>query len=294
MTSSTPSDSTPAVTPGAATAAGAANTVAAPTAATLPTTAPLLDVRNLETWYGPIVAIQGINLQVRRGGVVAVLGANGAGKTTLLNTISGVIDPFKGGVWFDGQPVHGLDADEVCRRGLVLVPEGRQVYPFLSVRDNLAMGAYARRDKDAVRADLARVLAWFPRLKERESQHAGLLSGGEQQMLAIGRALLSAPKLLMLDEPSLGLSPLLTQEIFRIIDRIALETGTAVMVVEQNAAIALAHAHDGYVLELGRVVAADTCAALLKKSDVRESYLGLGHAAGLSGTARWKRRKTWR
>jgi branched-chain amino acid transport system ATP-binding protein len=258
------------------------------------TNAPLLDVRNLETWYGPIVAIQGINLQVRRGGVVAVLGANGAGKTTLLNTVAGVIDPFKGGVWFEGEPVHGLDADAVCRRGLVLVPEGRQVYPFLSVRDNLAMGAYARRDKDVVRADLARVLAWFPRLKERESQHAGLLSGGEQQMLAIGRALLSAPKLLMLDEPSLGLSPLLTQEIFRIIDRIARETATAVLVVEQNAAIALAHAHDGYVLELGRVVAADTCAALLKKSDVRESYLGLGRTAGLSGTARWKRRKTWR
>jgi len=255
---------------------------------------PLLDVRNLETWYGPIVAIQGINLQVRRGGVVAVLGANGAGKTTLLNTIAGVIDPFKGGVWFEGEPVHGLDADAVCRRGLVLVPEGRQVYPFLSVRDNLAMGAYARRDKDAVRADLARVLAWFPRLKERESQHAGLLSGGEQQMLAIGRALLSAPKLLMLDEPSLGLSPLLTQEIFRIVDRIAQETATAVLVVEQNAAVALAHANDGVVLELGRVVAADTCDALLKKPDVRESYLGLGHAAGLSGAARWKRRKTWR
>jgi branched-chain amino acid transport system ATP-binding protein len=259
-----------------------------------PTTAPLLEVRNLETWYGPVVAIQGINLQVQRGAVVAVLGANGAGKTTLLNTLAGVIDPFKGGVWFEGQPVHGLDADAVCRRGLVLVPEGRQVYPYLSVRDNLAMGAYARRDNDAVRADLARVLAWFPRLQERSAQHAGLLSGGEQQMLAIGRALLSAPKLLMLDEPSLGLSPLLTQEIFRIIDRITQETGTAVLVVEQNAAIALAHAQFGYVLELGRVVAADTCAALLKKSDVRDSYLGLGHRSGLSGVARWKRRKTWR
>ncbi len=255
---------------------------------------PLLEVQNLETWYGPVLAIQGINLQVQRGAVVAVLGANGAGKTTLLNTLAGVIDPFKGGVWFDGQPVHGLDADEVCRRGLVLVPEGRQVYPFLSVRDNLLMGAYARRDGDTVRADLARVLAWFPRLQERQTQHAGLLSGGEQQMLAIGRALLSAPKLLMLDEPSLGLSPLLTHEIFRIIDRIAQDTNTAVMVVEQNAAVALAHAHDGYVLELGRVVAADRCETLLKKTDVRESYLGLGRAAGLSGTARWRRRKTWR
>jgi branched-chain amino acid transport system ATP-binding protein len=279
------------MSPANGSAAGTSNSTSTSTSTS---TAPLLDVRNLETWYGPVVAIQGINLQVPRGGVVAVMGANGAGKTTLLNTLAGVIDPFKGGVWFEGQPVHGLDADTVCRRGLVLVPEGRQVYPYLSVRDNLAMGAYARRDKEAVRADLARVLAWFPRLRERSAQHAGLLSGGEQQMLAIGRALLSAPKLLMLDEPSLGLSPLLTQEIFRIIDRITQETGTAVLVVEQNAAIALAHAQFGYVLELGRVVAADTCAALLKKSDVRDSYLGLGHRSGLSGVARWKRRKTWR
>jgi branched-chain amino acid transport system ATP-binding protein len=256
--------------------------------------APLLDVRNLETWYGPVVAIQGINLQVRRGRIVTVLGANGAGKSTLLNTIAGVIDPFKGGVWFEGEPVHGLDADVVCRRGLVLVPEGRQVYPFLSVRDNLAMGAYARRDADGVRDDLARVHAWFPRLAERDAQHAGLLSGGEQQMLAIGRALMSRPKLLLLDEPSLGLSPLLTLEIFRIVGRIAREAGVAVLVVEQNAAIALRTADDGYVMELGRIVASGPCDELMAKSDVRESYLGLGQATGLSGAARWRRRKTWR
>jgi branched-chain amino acid transport system ATP-binding protein len=257
-------------------------------------TAALLEVKSLETWYGPVVAIQGINLAVQRGCIVTVLGANGAGKTTLLNTIAGVIDPFKGGVWFDGQPVHGLDADAVCRRGLVLVPEGRQVYPFLSVRDNLAMGAYARRDADGVRADLGRVHAWFPRLAERAAQHAGLLSGGEQQMLAIGRALMSAPKLLLLDEPSLGLSPLLTVEIFRIVARIAREAGVAVLVVEQNAAIALATADFGYVMELGRIVAADSCWALMAKNDVRESYLGMGGAHGLSGQARWRRRKTWR
>jgi len=255
----------------------------------------MLDVRNLETWYGPIVAISGVNLQVKEARIVAVLGANGAGKTTLLNTIAGVIDPFKGQVEFRGEQVQGRDADAVCRRGLVLVPEGRQVFPFLSVADNLAMGAYTRNDKDAVGRDLERIYQWFPRLRERARQHAGLLSGGEQQMLAIGRAVMSKPRLLMLDEPSLGLSPLLTKEIFSIVRRIREETGTAVLVVEQNAAIALAHADDGYIMELGRVVAADTCAALAQKSDVRDAYLGLGQTHGLSGTAqRWSRRKTWR
>lgn len=255
----------------------------------------LLDVKNLETWYGPIVAIQGVNIQVHAARIVTVLGANGAGKTTLLNTLAGVIDPFKGQVEFDGLEVQGLDADEVCRRGLVLVPEGRQVFPFLSVRDNLTMGAYTRQDRDAVGHDVERVFSWFPQLRERELQHAGLLSGGEQQMLAIGRAFLTRPQLLMLDEPSLGLSPLLTKEIFAIISRIRDETGTAILVVEQNAAIALSHADDGYIMELGRVVAADTCAALLQKADVQASYLGGGNHTGTSGTAqRWKRRKTWR
>ncbi len=256
---------------------------------------PLLEVRNLETWYGPIVAMQGVNLQVNPGQMVTVLGANGAGKTTLLNTLAGVIDPFKGQVLFQGEVISGLDADAVCRRGLVLVPEGRQIYPFLTVRENLAMGDYTRQDRAQVPDDVQRVYQWFPRLKEREQQHAGLLSGGEQQMLAIGRAYMARPQLLMLDEPSLGLSPLLTKEIFGIISRIRQETGTAILVVEQNAAIALAHADDGYIMELGRIVAADTCAALSQKADVREAYLG-GHAGtGLSGTAqRWKRRKTWR
>ncbi|WP_417587115.1 ABC transporter ATP-binding protein [Pararhodobacter oceanensis] len=255
----------------------------------------MLDVQNLETWYGPIAAMKGVNLGVAEGRIVAVLGANGAGKTTLLNTLAGVIDPFKGKALFQGAEVQGLDADEVARRGLVLVPEGRHVYPFLSVRDNLMMGAYARKDRDAVAQDIARVQEWFPRLKERDGQHAGLLSGGEQQMVAIARAYLSAPKLLMLDEPSLGLSPMLTTEIFGIIRRIRDETGTAVLVVEQNAAVALAHGDDGYIMELGRIVAADSCAALSQKEDIREAYLGGGGGHGLSGTAqRWKRRKTWR
>ncbi len=256
---------------------------------------PLLDVRNLETWYGPIVAMQGVNLQVYEGQIVTVLGANGAGKTTLLNTLAGVVDPFKGEVLWQGERIDGQDADAVCRGGLVLVPEGRQVYPFLSVRENLAMGAYNRRDAAGVAEDLQRVFGWFPRLLERERQHAGLLSGGEQQMLAIGRAYLSRPKLLMLDEPSLGLSPLLTKEIFAIIRRIREETGTAILVVEQNAAIALAHADEGYIMELGRIVAAGRCEELSRKADVREAYLGGQAAATASGTAqRWKRRKTWR
>lgn len=255
----------------------------------------LLEVRNLETWYGPIAAITGINVAVGSGRIVAVLGANGAGKSTLLNTIAGVIDPFKGQVVFNSQEIQGQDADAVSRLGLTLVPEGRQVFPFLSVRDNLAMGAYTRRDKDGVARDLERIHQWFPRLKERMHQHAGLLSGGEQQMLAIGRAVMNQPKLLMLDEPSLGLSPMLTKDIFAIVQRIRDETGAAILVVEQNAAVALAHADDGYIMELGRVVAADSCAALSQKSDVRDAYLGLGQTHGLSGTAqRWARRKTWR
>jgi branched-chain amino acid transport system ATP-binding protein len=255
----------------------------------------LLEVRNLETWYGPIAAITGINVAVGSGRIVAVLGANGAGKSTLLNTIAGVIDPFKGQVVFNSQEIQGQDADAVSRLGLTLVPEGRQVFPFLSVRDNLAMGAYTRRDKDGVARDLERIYQWFPRLKERMHQHAGLLSGGEQQMLAIGRAVMNQPKLLLLDEPSLGLSPMLTKDIFAIVQRIRDETGAAILVVEQNAAVALAHADDGYIMELGRVVAADSCAALSQKSDVRDAYLGLGQTQGLSGTAqRWARRKTWR
>jgi branched-chain amino acid transport system ATP-binding protein len=253
----------------------------------------LLSVENLETWYGPIKAMQGVNLTVAEGQIVTVLGANGAGKSTLLNTLAGVVDPFKGKVLFDGAEVQGLDADTVARRGLVLVPEGRQVYPFLSVADNLTMGAYARRDA-RVGADRAQVLAWFPRLRERLGQRAGLLSGGEQQMLAIARAWMSRPRLLMLDEPSLGLSPLLTREIFGIIGRIRAETGVAVLVVEQNAGVALNHADFGYIMELGRVVAADTCDRLKAKDDVREAYLG-GAGRGTSGTSqRWKRRRTWR
>ena len=260
-------------------------------------TTPLLAVKNLETWYGPVNAIKGVNLDLQAGHIVAVLGANGAGKTTLLNTIAGVIDPFKGSIEFQGKAIHGQDPDRVARSGVVLVPEGRQVFPFLSVRDNLSMGTFARASRDGIAADLERVFGWFPRLREREHQHGGLLSGGEQQMLAIGRALMARPSVLLLDEPSLGLSPLLTREIFSIVRRINGELGMSILVVEQNAAIALATADDGYIMELGRVVAAGTCADLMAKDDVKEFYLGgggVGERSGDQHKQRWRRRKTWR
>ena len=260
------------------------------------TPTPVLAIKNLETWYGPVNAIKGINLEVQAGRIVAVLGANGAGKTTLLNTIAGVIDPFKGSINYQGQAIHGQDPDQVARSGVVLVPEGRQVFPFLSVRENLMMGTFARAGREHLESDLARVFTWFPRLLERQAQHGGLLSGGEQQMLAIGRALMARPAVLLLDEPSLGLSPLLTREIFVIIKRINAELGTAILVVEQNAAIALATADDGYIMELGRIVAAGSCAELMAKDDVKEFYLGGGHQQPREDgqKQRWKRRKTWR
>ena len=257
---------------------------------------PVLSVKNLETWYGPVNAIKGVNLDLQQGHIVAVLGANGAGKTTLLNTIAGVIDPFKGSVEFKGQAIHGQDPDRIARSGVVLVPEGRQVFPFLSVRENLMMGTFARASRDHLQSDLERVFGWFPRLLERQNQHGGLLSGGEQQMLAIGRALMARPTVLLLDEPSLGLSPLLTREIFSIVRRINSELGTSILLVEQNAAIALATADDGYIMELGRVVAAGSCSELMAKDDVKEFYLGGASAPAHSDgqKQRWKRRKTWR
>jgi len=257
---------------------------------------PLMSVRNIETWYGPINAIRGVSLDIGEGRIVTVLGANGAGKTTLLRTIAGVIDPFKGSITFEGRPIQGLDPDDIARRGVVLVPEGRQVFPFLTVRENLLMGAVARRDQSGRDEDLERVFTWFPRLRERTTQHAGLLSGGEQQMLAIGRALMSRPRVLLLDEPSLGLSPRLTKDIFQIIARINAETRTTILVVEQNAAIALKNAQDAYVMELGRIVAAGSSDELMQKQDVKEFYLGAAMAAPNPDgrKQRWKRRKTWR
>ena len=253
----------------------------------------LLTVNNIETYYGPIMALRGVSFSVPAGAIVTILGANGAGKTTILKTVSGVMDPQKGSVTLEGRAIHGLDPDRIARLGLSHVPEGREVFPFLSVRENLRMGAYARRDAAAVAQDLEMVNEYFPVLAARTEQRAGSLSGGEQQMLAIGRALMARPKVMLLDEPSLGLSPKLVRDIFEIIGRINRERGVTVLLVEQNANLALQTADYGYVLELGRIVMEDTCERLLQKDDIREFYLGLKESS-VRGTRRWKRKKTWR
>ena len=253
----------------------------------------LLTVSNIETFYGPIMAIRGVSFSVTTGSIVTILGANGAGKTTILKTVSGVMDPQKGSVVFDGREIQRKDPDKVVRLGLSHVPEGREVFPFLSVRENLRMGAYTRTDADAAARDLEIVFGYFPVLKERAEQRAGQLSGGEQQMLSISRALMARPKMMLLDEPSLGLSPKLVKEIYEIILRINREQGVTVLLVEQNANMALNTADYGYVLEVGRIVMADTCARLLEKEDIKEFYLGMKES-GVRGTRRWKRKKTWR
>jgi branched-chain amino acid transport system ATP-binding protein len=253
----------------------------------------ILRLSNIESYYGPIRAIRGISLEVRRGRIVALLGANGAGKTTVLKTISGILDPQKGSVEFMGKPIQRLEADKIVRLGLSHVPEGREVFPFLSVRENLMMGAYPRTDRGGVAEDLERVYGYFPRLKERSNQPAGQLSGGEQQMLAIGRALMNRPTLLLLDEPSLGLAPRLVKEIFTIIRRVNEEQGMSILLVEQNAKVALETADYGYVLEIGRVVMNDTCERLMQSQDIQEFYLG-AKEAGARGERRWKKKKTWR
>ena len=256
-------------------------------------TDPILKVTNIETYYGPIMAIRGVSFEVPRGGIVTILGANGAGKTTVLKTICGVMDPQKGSVAFEGSEIQRMDPDKVMRLGVSHVPEGREVFPFLSVRENLRMGAYTRRDADGVAHDLEAVFGYFPVLRERADQRAGSLSGGEQQMLAISRALMARPRLMLLDEPSLGLSPKLVKDIFDIVVRINRELGVTILLVEQNANMALQTADFGYVLEVGRIVMADTCARLMQKEDIKEFYLGIKEQ-GARGQRRWKKRKTWR
>jgi branched-chain amino acid transport system ATP-binding protein len=273
----------------------AAPPIAAAVATVAPAVAaqPILRVANIESYYGPIMAIRGVSLEVPRGQIVTVLGANGAGKTTILKTISGVLDPLKGTIEFEGKPITRQDADKIVRLGLSHVPEGREVFPFLTVRENLMMGAYTRSDRKNVTADLERIYGYFPRLKERLSQPAGQLSGGEQQMLSLSRALMNRPKLLLLDEPSLGLSPLLVKEIFAIVKRVNAEEGVSILIVEQNARMALELAHFGYVIEVGRIVMADTTERLMDSKDIQEFYLG-AKEENARGERRWKRKKTWR
>ena len=254
---------------------------------------PVLRLLNVESAYGPIRAIRGVSLQVRRGEISTVLGSNGAGKTTILKTISGIIDPRKGSIEFKGNDITSLDPAFIVQQGLSHVPEGREVFPLLSVRDNLLMGAYTRSDSDGVAKDMEAVFNYFPILRERTAQDAGLLSGGQQQMLSISRALMASPDLILLDEPSLGLSPKLTKEIFEIVVRINRERGTTILLVEQNANMALNASDYGYVLENGRIVMEDTCAKLREKDDIKEFYLGMKQE-GMRGERRWKKKKTWR
>ena len=253
----------------------------------------VLKLQNVESAYGPIRAIRGVSLQVRKGEISTVLGSNGAGKTTILKTISGIIDPRKGSIEFKGENITARDPAKIVQMGLVHVPEGREVFPLLSVHDNLLMGAYTRRDKDGIARDMEAVYRYFPILQERATQDAGLLSGGQQQMLSISRAIMAAPDLILLDEPSLGLSPKLTREIFEIVVRINRERGTTILLVEQNANMALNASNYGYVLENGRIVMEDTCARLREKDDIKEFYLGMKET-GVRGERRWKRKKNWR
>jgi branched-chain amino acid transport system ATP-binding protein len=233
----------------------------------------LLKVRAIEAHYGRIRALKGVSLHVPEGSVVALLGSNGAGKTTTLRVISGLLRPTRGRVEFDRRSIDRLGAEQLVRAGIAHVPEGRQLFPGLTVRENLRLGAYTRRNAGAVRSDMERVFGYFPRLAERINQLAGTLSGGEQQMLAIGRALMARPRLLLLDEPSLGLAPLLIKEIFRIIAEIR-AAGTTVLLVEQNVHMALAVADYGYLLESGRLVLSGSSAALRERKEVQHAYLG--------------------
>jgi len=253
----------------------------------------LLDIRNIETYYGPVMAIRGVSLTVDEGEIVAVLGANGAGKTTLLKTACGALNCSKGQVIFRGEEIQCRDPDWVARKGIAHVPEGREVFPLLTVRENLLMGAYCRKDRDAVVEDIETVYMYFPALKNLADQMAAYLSGGQQQMLAIGRGFMSRPVLLLLDEPSLGLSPVLIREIFDIIVRLNREQNISILLVEQNANIALKVAARGYVMEVGGMVMDDDSDKLMESEDVKEFYLGKKDE-GVRGLRRWKKKKTWR
>ena len=234
----------------------------------------ILKLSNIESYYGPIQAIRGISLEVPRGKIVTLLGANGAGKTTVLKTISGILDPQKGSIEFLGKPIQRMEADKIVRLGLSHVPEGREVFPFLSVRENLMMGAYPRKDRDGVAKDIELVYGYFPRLKERINQPAGQLSGGEQQMLAIGRALMTHPRLLILDEATEGLAPLVVAEIWRVVSEIR-ATGIATLIVDRNYRAVLAHTDRAVVMEKGLIVLHGESATLAQQPEALARVLGV-------------------
>jgi branched-chain amino acid transport system ATP-binding protein len=233
----------------------------------------MLELDNVHSYYGNIHALQGISLYVNEGEIVTLIGANGAGKSTTIRTVSGIMHPREGTIMFDGKPIHNIPAHELVGQGIAQSPEGRRIFPRLTVRDNLEMGAYRRKDAAGIKDDLEMVFSLFPRLAERRTQMGGTLSGGEQQMLAIGRALMARPRLLLLDEPSMGLAPVLVELIFETVKRIN-ETGTTILLVEQNALMALEVAKRGYVLQSGTVVLHDDAAVLMRNEMVRKVYLG--------------------
>lgn len=254
---------------------------------------PLLSLKNVECYYGPVMAVKGISLEVAAGSIVALLGANGAGKTTILRAISGFIRPEKGTILFRGSSIGGASPEAAVKMGISQVPEGREVFPDLTVAENLKLGGYTRKDRANLQSDMEMCLGYFPVLKQRYRQRAGWLSGGEQQMLAISRALLSNPTLLMMDEPSLGLSPILVKEIFEIIKRINRDKNVTILLVEQNAHLALQTASYGYILEVGRVVLDGPTSELMDNEDVKEFYLGVQQDS-IRGKKRWKKKKLWR
>jgi len=236
----------------------------------------MLKLQALSVFYGGIHALRGIDMEVPDGKIISLIGANGAGKSTMLNTIVGIVKPASGKVTWDGEDITGADTKDIVSRGLVMIPEGRRIFPNLTVDENLTLGAYTRNDKDGIKEDRERCFALFPRLKERRRQSGGTLSGGEQQMLAVARGIMSRPKILMLDEPSLGLAPIISKMIFEIIKEIN-KNGTTILLIEQNAHAALDLADYAYVLETGVIAMQNTGAALLKNEDIRKAYLGEGN-----------------
>ncbi len=253
----------------------------------------VLETKNLEVSYGPVNVAKGISFAIEEGKIVTILGANGSGKTTILRTISGLIEPEKGQVIYEGEEIQGLEPEVIVNKGISHVPEGREVFPDLTVYKNLMMGAFLRKDNQGIANDMERVYNYFPILLERQDQFAYTLSGGEQQMLVIGRALMSKPRLLLLDEPSLGLAPSLVKKIFEIIKRINQEENVTILLVEQNAKMALDIAEHGFILEVGRIVMDESTEKLKANEDVQEFYLGM-REEGIRGTRRWKKKKQWR
>ena len=235
----------------------------------------MLKVQNISTFYGNIQALKGVSLEIHEGEIVTLIGANGAGKTTTLMSLCGVEKPRNGEILFQGQPIQGLNADKIVALGLIQVPEGRRIFPGMSVLENLEMGAFLRKNKVIIQQDLNMIMDLFPILAQRRTQLGGTLSGGEQQMLAISRGLMARPRLLLLDEPSLGLAPIIIKQIFDIIRKINHESNTTIFLVEQNANQALKLAHRGYVMENGRITLSDTAANLLDNEDVKKAYLGI-------------------